>query len=336
MPRHIPRHQPRSYLVSSSTPRNSVKPGSMPLELSCGLPPESAANLSTESPTSVMALELIAEEEDPAEGTGEEASDDEGGTASGDIFTGHSRDSLRSAQQHWRSIRSIRSVGGRKNEATPPPLGRGPSCGGSGGGAAGPGPGRPGLLVSEIEEEIRSVQAKTFSSKTSFRTAMHRLSTDLREANALVDALEGELERAAASRDERLERYEWARDRREHEVEAMAVERMHLEILAHSLRGEETRAMLEQTSIGQERHDRKRQQQERGVHVGQSPSLFRYRDETVQELRVMRNRLEGILELFHKAQKAKESTNMAMQAQAQAMKQDATSKYILYHKYRQI
>jgi hypothetical protein len=321
-------------------------------------------NLSTDSPTSVMGLDLIAEEEEDAthddEDTGgnndsieEDEEEEERTAASHSIFSGHSRGSLLSAQQHRRSVRKISSY----SSTGTTPLGESstsniPTTSSSRSNSRGMGDdrddpaataGRAGgcetttsLALEEIEEELRGVQARTFASKTAFRTAMQRLSADLREANAHVLALEEELAKATASREERLERYEWARDRREHEVEAMGVERAHLEILRHCLRGRTTREMLAQTGIGEERLEMRKQQQEQGVHVGQSPSLFRYRNETIQELRVMKNRLDGILLLFQKSQKARESTNLAMQAQADVMIQDATSKYILYHKFRQI
>jgi hypothetical protein len=61
-----------------------------------------------------------------------------------------------------------------------------------------------------------------------------------------------------------------------------------------------------------------------------------YQNKSIQELRVMKLRLESILGLFQLAQRQKESTNLRWQAQADFMKQDATSKYILYCNYGQI
>ncbi|KAG7347244.1 hypothetical protein IV203_030611 [Nitzschia inconspicua] len=61
-----------------------------------------------------------------------------------------------------------------------------------------------------------------------------------------------------------------------------------------------------------------------------------YQDLSLEELQLMKNRLENILGLFRSAQRRKESTNLQWQAQADLMKQDAASKYLLYCQYGRI
>ena len=61
-----------------------------------------------------------------------------------------------------------------------------------------------------------------------------------------------------------------------------------------------------------------------------------YGDKSIEELHVIESRLQSIKELFLTAEKRKQSKITKYQAHADIMKQDATSKYILYCQYGQI
>jgi hypothetical protein len=212
-----------------------------------------------------------------------------------------------------------------------------------------------------IQQGLMALQKKKQESADMFQRASQGLKDDLQRAHGLVQTLEEQLDRAFRRREEALQRYEGAHANRNQQVAADAVRTLHLEIVQHCLSTFATRKMIEApmpisctpgdasqdiTFTNMSVLDRALAQfatlsieNDSDVNSSQystGSSNVWYQELSVEELKLMKMRLESILDLFHTAQRRKDSTNLRWQAQADAMKHDAASKYVLYCQYGQI
>jgi hypothetical protein len=212
-----------------------------------------------------------------------------------------------------------------------------------------------------IKQGLMVLQKKKQVSADVFQRASQGLRDDLQRAHSLVQTLEEQLDRAFRRREEALQRYEGAHANRNQQVAADAVRTLHLEIVQHCLSTFVTRKMIEAPmplsctpgDASQDISFTNMSVLDRAVAQFTTSSIETdsdvnssqystgssnvwYQELSVEELKLMKMRLESILDLFHTAQRRKDSTNLRWQAQADAMKHDAASKYVLYCQYGQI
>ncbi len=220
-----------------------------------------------------------------------------------------------------------------------------------------------------IDDELLNLRDYTLRSNASFRQAESCLSNDLNESSALVKTLEEQLLAAREQRELCLERYELAKDKRQKEKELTAIRTLHLEILNCSGRNERSRIMMlerhkhemasgRETGIleivlSRKQHSQKPQvdplaSAEKENSFGGSSQILNdsngifedpYVHKSIDELRVIKNRLEAIKDLFDKARymvseelssSSSQSDRLRKEHQAQVMIETAASKYILF------
>jgi hypothetical protein len=214
----------------------------------------------------------------------------------------------------------------------------------------------PPLISIQIQQELTALQRKIQVAQTHFQQATQGLQDDLHRAHTLVETLQVQLERAHQQQEEALQRLQGANLKREHQLEADAIRMLHLQILQQCLSTKVTRDMIaapmdsysNNYGLGGDGSTVDNGGYRDGTSILEKMasltmadvscrfSVQLYQDVSTEELRLIRTRLQAILELFYTAQRRKESTNLRWQTQAEIMKQDATSKYILYCRYRQI
>ena len=221
----------------------------------------------------------------------------------------------------------------------------------------------PALISIQVQQELTALQRQKQLSQNMFRNATQGLQDDFDRAHTLVETLEEQLQRAHQQRTEAFERLQGANLKREHQLQADAVRMLHLEIVQHCFSTEATRNMISAPMEGTAGNNQSFVDGLVGTSLNMSilDKVMRlsmpaavdecayisptsssslastmYGDLSVEELQLIRTRLQAILELFGTAQRRRESTNLRWQAQADVMKQDAASKYILYCRYGQI
>ena len=227
----------------------------------------------------------------------------------------------------------------------------------------------PGDSFASIDDELLNLRDYTLRSNASFRQAESCLSNDLNESNALVKTLEEQLLAAREQRELCMERYELAKSKRQKEKELTAIRTLHLEVLNCSGRNERSRSMMlerhkhEMASgretgvleivLSRKQHSQNPQEDplcsaEKENSFGGSSQILNdsngifedpYVHKSIDELRVIKNRLEAIKDLFDKARymvseelssSSSQSDRLRKQHQAQVMIETAASKYILF------
>jgi hypothetical protein len=166
--------------------------------------------------------------------------------------------------------------------------------------------------LSDIETELRSIFQKSATSKA----RLQKSTQAMKESNAVVETLEQELNDAKAKQVGTKKRLDAALRKRESEAERLEVRKLHLKIVKECL---ETEHMEEIMHLN-----------------NKNGGANYYKKLSRSELKVIRKRLQDIQELFTKAKKVEESKIYEKRAQADLMKRDAVSKYILFQKYSQI
>ena len=172
--------------------------------------------------------------------------------------------------------------------------------------------------LDEINDDLQKLVKKSASSKASYRAKLSKMSNELKDANLLVQTLEQELN-AARNKQAIVQRaMEDARQQREDENERLTVRKLHLQILRRCMTEWEVRPEIQK------------------LRESDSPDVKKYANHSSHELALIRRRLEGVRALLDKADKADGSKDSETRTQAETMKREAISTYILFHKFSQV
>jgi hypothetical protein len=172
---------------------------------------------------------------------------------------------------------------------------------------------------------------------------------DLKDKNDDIVALKTQLERAIAAREEKESELELAKIMREHEVEASDLQALHFKIALELMNIVD---MNESSCNRGKQNDNEKQRRTEIMRAAGlttmasrrndsnttsvARSIDRYNDLTVEELRVRKQRLDGIWKLIESAKLKELEVEFDSWAQSVEMKEDAVKKYLLMDKYNQI
>mmetsp|Transcript_39924 Transcript_39924/g.110921 ORF Transcript_39924/g.110921 Transcript_39924/m.110921 type:complete len:233 (+) Transcript_39924:116-814(+) len=175
--------------------------------------------------------------------------------------------------------------------------------------------------LNQISSELQTLVKQSALSKASYRGKLGKLTSELHDATKVVQILEQELHAAREKQTMAQRAIEDAKQKREDEGERLLVRKLQLQILR--------KCMAEPDFVDEIRQIREQQEE-------MSEDENKYDDFSYTELAVIRRRLEDIVTLLDKAEAAKGSKAFENRGQADAMKREAISTYILFHKYSQI
>jgi hypothetical protein len=176
--------------------------------------------------------------------------------------------------------------------------------------------------LAQISSELQTLVKKSARSKASYHGNLRKMTSDLQDATRVVQVLEQELNAAREKQVTAQRAIDRAKQKRGDENERLLVRKLQLQILR--------KCMAEPDFVDEIQQIREQEMTASSLHSE------KYDELSFLELSVVRRRLEDIMALLDKSDAAKSSKAFETRANADSMKREAISTFILFHKYSQI
>lgn len=187
-----------------------------------------------------------------------------------------------------------------------------------------------------IQARLKDFVKQQTNTKALFDSKLERAMMDIQDHTTLIEELQKELQMAKAQKKEFQQTMKTIQSQRQLEDERMHVQKLRLEIFqcCCSYDGEDPSTNNNNNPSNETTRETMNQIVQKFQNEDDEGAIFL--SLSYQELVLIKRRLEGLLEMFQKAETAARSKKLEIRKQAAIMKQDVISKYVVLYQFQQI